>query len=65
MISYEPLFRTLDRKGLKLIDIERKLGLSSSTTSKFRKGEAVSLITIEKICLLLEVPIKDVVEIGK
>lgn len=65
MINYAPLFRTLDHQNLKLIDVERKLGLSSSTTSKFRKGEAVSLTTIEKICILLDVPIEEVVEIQR
>jgi putative transcriptional regulator len=63
VISYEPLFRTLQEKGLKLIEIERKCELSSATTSKFRKGQPVNLQTINRICCFLRVPIEKVVEI--
>lgn len=63
MISYDPFFKTLDRKNVKLIDIENSLKLSSAITAKFRKNQHVSLRTIERICFYLDVPIEDVIEI--
>jgi DNA-binding Xre family transcriptional regulator len=63
VISYEPLFRTLEEKGLRLIDLERKCEFSSATTSKFRKGEPVALQTICRICCFLNVPIEKVLKI--
>lgn len=65
MISYSKLFKTLDEKGVSLIELERGIGMSSSTTAKFRKGQAVQLSIIEKICKYLDVPIEKVVEIKK
>lgn len=63
MISYNPLFETLDKKGIKLIAVERAIGISPAITAKFRKNERVSLETIVKICTYLDVPIEDVVEV--
>lgn len=63
MVSYEPLFKTLDRLNITLFKMEKDIGLSSSITAKFRKNENVSLETIVKICIYLDVPIEDVVEI--
>lgn len=63
MINYDPLFQTLERKGWKLIDLERRCEFSSRTTRKFRKNESVTLTTIARICKELEVPIEEVVRI--
>mgnify|MGYP001194203540 CR=1 FL=1 len=63
MISYEPLFATLEEKNAKLIDLLNAGLFSSRTAAKFRKGESVQLSTIEKICKYLDVPIEKVVRI--
>ncbi|MBM7598160.1 DNA-binding Xre family transcriptional regulator [Virgibacillus halotolerans] len=63
MISYEPLFITLIKKKMKLNDLREKGIISSATQSKFRKGESVTLTTVQKVCIFLDVPIQDVVEI--
>lgn len=63
MISYEPLFTTLEEKGAKLIDLMNAGIVSSRTMAKFRKGESVQLTTIERICKYLGVPIERVVRI--
>lgn len=63
MISYEPLFTTLEEKGAKLIDLMNAGIVSSRTMAKFRKGESVQLTTIERICKYLDVPIERVVRI--
>jgi len=63
MVSYNPLFKTLESKGISLYKMSKDLGLSTRTRSKFGKNENVSLDTLESICLYLDVPIEDVVEI--
>lgn len=63
MISYEPLFATLDEKNAKLIELIDAGLLSSRTAAKFRKGESVQLSTIEKLCKYLDVPIERIVRI--
>jgi DNA-binding Xre family transcriptional regulator len=64
MISYEPLFKTLEKKKMVISDM-RDLILNSRTIAKINRGEPVSLSTIEKICLYLDVRIEEVVEIKK
>ncbi|SMO92239.1 helix-turn-helix domain-containing protein [Melghirimyces algeriensis] len=63
MISYDPLFVTLEEKNVKLIDLITDLKFSKTTGSKFRKHASVQLTTIEKICKYLDCPIEKVVRI--
>jgi DNA-binding Xre family transcriptional regulator len=64
MISYDPLFKTLNEKGMVISDLRGVL-LNSRTISKLYKNESVNLSTIEKICLHLSVRIEEVVSITK
>jgi len=63
MISYAPMFKTLDEKGISLFDLAKDCRFNSRTRAKFRKNQTVSLETITKICEYLDVPIEDVVEV--
>lgn len=65
MISYEPLLNALKNKNISIRRLQKDLGISSRTTSKFSKGGSVTLETIEKICLYLDLPIEQVVRIEK
>lgn len=65
MISYEPLFKTLNEKGLAINEMRKNNILNSRTIAKIYKNESVNLTTIEKICLFLDVNIEDVVKISK
>lgn len=62
MISYEPFFKTLKEKGLKLIDVERGCKFSSRTINNISNGKYVNLRTIDRICEFLDVPIEKIVE---
>jgi len=63
MISFDPLLDFLHFNKLNLQDVSKDVGLSSRTVAKFRKGESVSLATIDKICQYYRLPIERVVEI--
>lgn len=63
MISFKPLFDFMFDERIAMQDLRKKTGLSSKTTAKFRKGESVSLSTVEKICAAYRIPIEQVVEI--
>lgn len=65
MISYVGLEEVLrehqkDRKYL-----HEHLGLSWDTIAKFKKGESVTLGTMEKICLEFNCNIEDIVKIKR
>ena len=61
MITYEPLFKTLNEKELRIKDLYDIIG--PDTAAKFKKGESMRLDTIEKVCLFLNVGIEKVVAI--
>ncbi|MEK5109918.1 helix-turn-helix domain-containing protein [Cytobacillus sp. FSL K6-0129] len=62
MITYAPLFKTLSDKGIVISSLRSK-GIHPTTIAKINKNESVSLLKIEEICMILNVPIEKVVEI--
>ena len=65
MISYKPLKHTLVRKEMKMSDLETVKGgpLNTRTVSKLRNDQTMHLESIAKICMFLDVPIEEVVEV--
>ena len=65
MISYRPLQHTLIDKGVKKMGLIKLVGMSSSTLAKLNNDGYVALEVLERICLALDCPIQDVIEIKK
>lgn len=65
MIDYIGLERILRNKNLNLKWLHETTGISWDVIRKFKKGESVSLSTIERICIALDCNINDIVEIKK
>lgn len=63
MIDFSPLHITLEGKGMIMSDL-RDTVLSSRTLAKINRNEDVYLSTIEKICLYLNVPVQNVVQVN-
>jgi DNA-binding Xre family transcriptional regulator len=65
MISYGPLKRTLSEMKIELKDLETGNGgvLNKRTVSKLRHNKTVNIESIERVCLFLNVPVEEVVEI--
>jgi DNA-binding Xre family transcriptional regulator len=59
MISYEPLFKTLFEKDMKIKDLYDVVGRDTAT--KFKKGDSMRLDTIEKLCNHLQVDMSKIV----
>ncbi len=65
MITFDPLWRTLQARSLNKTDLQKLTGLSSATIAKLSKNDAadsVMLEVVDRICGALKVPIYDVVE---
>ncbi len=62
MIDYTKLNTILFQRNLNWTML-RSLGISPETLAKMRKNQPVSLKAIEKICIYLQLPIEEVVEI--
>jgi len=65
LISYTPLFKTLESKGLNPNYLRKEGVVDGKTLAKMSKGGSVRLETIERICIFLDIPIEQVVRITK
>lgn len=64
-LSYNKLWKLLIDKNINKTQLHEKVGISKSTITKLAKGENVNTEVLEKICLVLECEISDIVEISK
>lgn len=53
MIVYDPLWKTLQKKGLSTYTLRVKFGISGSTVQRLRKNMSVSTNTLDDLCSLL------------
>ena len=60
--SYKKLWKLLVDKDMSKGDLHKASGLSSSTMTKLRKGDDVSMGALRKICVALNCNIADIVE---
>lgn len=63
MISFAPLWRTLQEKGISQYQLIQKYGISTGTLDALRKNRSVTLNTIQDLCTILQCPVEAVVEI--
>lgn len=61
MISYAPLWATMEKCGATTYTLQVKGGISSSTIRRLKAGESVSTNTLEALCQILNCPLSDVV----
>ena len=60
--SYKKLWKLLVDKEMSKGDLHKAADLSSSTMTKLRRGEDVSMEALRRICTALNCNIEDVVE---
>lgn len=61
MISYAPLWETMEKRGATTYTLQVKGGISSSTIRRLKAGESVSTNTLEALCHILDCTISDIV----
>lgn len=61
MISYEPLMRTMRKRGISSYQLE-KLGFSRATYYSIRHGNSISTNTVNQLCKILKCGVSDVIE---
>lgn len=65
MITYDPLWKTLEKKGMSTYTLRNKFKMSGSTVQRLRKNLSVSTNTINDLCNLIECDISDIIEFKK
>jgi putative transcriptional regulator len=62
VISYAPLWRTMEKRGATTYTLQVKGGISSSTIRRLKAGESISTNSLDALCKILNCTIQDVVE---
>ena len=61
MISYRPLFQTMEDKKITSYRLQKE-GFSRATYYSIRQGNSVSTNTINQLCKLLHCGVSDIIE---
>lgn len=64
MYSYEPLWKTMKRKNVTTYQLIKK-GIEKKTIYNLQHNANVTVLTLEKLCTILDCEVSDVVEIRK
>ena len=61
IISYEPLWKTLQEKSISQYYLLQN-GLDNKTLDSLKKGKNITLLTLEKLCKLIDCTPNDIIE---
>ncbi|MCL2513396.1 MAG: helix-turn-helix transcriptional regulator [Oscillospiraceae bacterium] len=61
MISYEPFYNTLFKKGLTEYYLIFKQGFSASTIHRIKHGHNISTKTLDDLCFALDCEVCDII----
>ena len=64
MLDYSPLWKTMEQKGISQYRLI-KSGIDNKTLDALKKGNNITLLTLEKICTILECTPNEVVRFHK
>ena len=53
MISYEPLWQTMESKGVTTYALINKYGVNPRTIHNLKHNKSITLYTLEKLCSIL------------
>lgn len=62
MISYAPLWKTMEKAKATTYTLQVKGSISSSTVRRLKAGESVSTNTLDALCALLQCDVSDIIE---
>ncbi len=62
MISYQPFYETLLRKGITEYALIFKHGIAANTLHRMKHGEAITTKTLDTLCEVLECPVSEILE---
>lgn len=65
MISYEPFYKTLNKKGVSEYYMIFKLGFSANTLHRLKHGKPITTKTIDDLCSALDCDISDIIKYEK
>lgn len=62
MIVYDRLWETMKRKGVSQYKLIKEYGISSGQLDRIRKGESITMFTLNSLCKILDCAVEDIIE---
>lgn len=62
MITFDPLWETLKRRGISQYVLIKEYGVSTGTFEALRKNRSITLNTLNDLCELLDCGISDIIQ---
>jgi putative transcriptional regulator len=62
MISYQPFYDTLLKKGITEYALIYKFGLPANTIHRMKHGKPITTTTLDTLCEILECRVEDILE---
>jgi len=60
LISYKPLFETMQKKNITEYNLIFKQGLSANTIHRIKKGLPITTETLDILCFILDCEVEDI-----
>ena len=60
MISYEPFYATLRKKGITTYKLINQFGVSRSLIDRLKHNKPISTVTINDLCTFLDCNVEDI-----
>jgi len=65
MISYEPFYHTLLKRGITEYQLIYKEGFSSNILHRMKHGKNITLKTLDTLCFILDCEVSDIIKYEK
>lgn len=61
MITFEPLWETMERKGISQYSLIKQYGVSTGTLDALRKNKSITLNTLNDLCKILNCNVSEII----
>lgn len=65
MITYEPFYKTLKRRNITEYKLTKQYNISRNTISRIKHGKSISTVTLNRLCVILDCDIEDIISFKK
>jgi len=62
LITFTPLWKTMQEKGVTTYTLRVKHTMSHATVQRLQRNQPVSTITLNRLCEILDCPLSDIAE---
>ena len=62
MIVYDRLWKTMQEKGISQYKLLKEYGFSSGQLDRIRRGESITIYTLNSLCEILDCRVEDIIE---